>query len=207
MRSEALASWYLRLSGFLTTANFVVHSDAGTIQLGEVDAIGVRFPHRVENEVRPMADDAVLLQAPGRVLIILAEATLGRAGPNASWTKNADVLYRVVRAIGVFPQAEAYAASSELIRVGGFDGLEASIRLLALGRSRNATLARHRPSVIQVTWDHCLRFIYDRFLSYRNEKARHPQWDNNGQLLWQQALNAGCVDKFVSDAIAQLVGG
>jgi len=46
--SEQLAYWYLRLNGFLSISNFVVHPDTGGQQRTDVDILGVRFPYRAE---------------------------------------------------------------------------------------------------------------------------------------------------------------
>jgi hypothetical protein len=46
--SEKLAYWYLRLNGFLTITNFIVHPDFGRSQRTDVDILGCRFPYRQE---------------------------------------------------------------------------------------------------------------------------------------------------------------
>ena len=51
---EKLAYWYLRLNGFLTIPNFVVHPDNGSNQKTDIDILGVRFPYRAENLNRQM---------------------------------------------------------------------------------------------------------------------------------------------------------
>ncbi len=44
IKYEQLGYWYLRLNGFLTIPNFVVHPDVGHNQETDVDILGVRFP-------------------------------------------------------------------------------------------------------------------------------------------------------------------
>src|SRR2546421_2682459 len=59
IKSEQLAYWYLRLNGFLSIPNFVVHPDEGRRQRTDVDLLAVRFPYRSENLRRPMRDDSL----------------------------------------------------------------------------------------------------------------------------------------------------
>jgi hypothetical protein len=45
---ERLAYWYLRLNGFLTIENFIVHPEVGVDQRTDIDLMALRFPHRRE---------------------------------------------------------------------------------------------------------------------------------------------------------------
>jgi hypothetical protein len=53
IKTEKLVYWYLRLNGFLTIENFVVHPDQSREQRTDVDIIGVRFPFRAELLKKP----------------------------------------------------------------------------------------------------------------------------------------------------------
>jgi hypothetical protein len=84
--SEDLAYWYLRLNGFLTIPNFVVHPDIGAEQRTDVDVLGVRFPHRRELLLRPMADDKPFVDVRDRAYLVLAEVKRGQCRRNGPWT-------------------------------------------------------------------------------------------------------------------------
>ena len=45
-QAERLAYWYLRLNGFLTIENFILHPRTTGKQKTDIDLVGVRFPHR-----------------------------------------------------------------------------------------------------------------------------------------------------------------
>ena len=66
---EALAYWYFRLNGFLTTANFVIHDEGGAGQRTDADILGVRFPFRAELLEDPMVDDALFTRIDDRPFI------------------------------------------------------------------------------------------------------------------------------------------
>jgi hypothetical protein len=80
--SEQLAYWYLRLNGFLTIPNFVVHPDQGGNQETDVDVLGVRFPYREENLGLPMEDEKHFRKFPDKAFITIAEVKSGRCGLN-----------------------------------------------------------------------------------------------------------------------------
>jgi len=77
IKSEKLAYWYLRLNGFLTIENFIVHPDDRGCQRTDVDILGVRFPNRSELFYYPMEDDNRLLSLSNKTLFILAEVKKG----------------------------------------------------------------------------------------------------------------------------------
>jgi hypothetical protein len=67
---EQLAYWYLRLNGFLTIRNFIVHPDAGSDQRTDVDILGVRFPYRAELSPHDMKDDELFTDVNDRPYIV-----------------------------------------------------------------------------------------------------------------------------------------
>ena len=48
MNPERVASWYLRLNGFLQIENFYVHPEGRGGARTDADLLAVRFPHRAE---------------------------------------------------------------------------------------------------------------------------------------------------------------
>jgi len=185
VESEALAYWYLRLNGYLTTTNFVIHPDEGRNQETDADVLGVRFPYRAENMRRPMKDDPSVVGAPGKVHIVIAEVKSGICALNGPWTKpERKNMVRVLRAIGVFHSKEADTAAKALYETGKYSGSKSDVSLLCFGRDKSDTVSQTYPAVPQITWNQALTFIFNRFREYRREKSSHPQWDKTGHTLW-----------------------
>jgi hypothetical protein len=203
--SERLAYWFLRLNGFLTQYNFVVHPE-GPDQQGhynqqtEVDVIGVRFPHRRENRINPMRDHG-LFQGDGRVQLILAETKSTRCTLNPSWRHPANEnMEKVLTAVGLLPPEHIEAAAAGLYRDGTWtDGASFSVRWVLFGMRPNRTLKAELPEVPQLTWDReVLPFIFQRFFDYRMEKRSHGQWDADAKGLFGAVHESGFnLEKFI----------
>ncbi|OJX33697.1 MAG: hypothetical protein BGO74_08170 [Burkholderiales bacterium 68-12] len=92
--SERLAFWFLRLNGFLTIPNFIVHpegprDDGAYPQQTDVDVLGVRFPFRAENRRRPMPDHPLFMAERRRPMVVLSEVKTGQCGLNGPPTQSA----------------------------------------------------------------------------------------------------------------------
>lgn len=185
IRPDELAYWYLRLNGFLTTVNFVVHPDIGGSQRTDVDILGVRFPFRSELVINPMEDDARVINARMRPTILIAEVKRGRCGLNGPWTNlEGENMERVVRSIGLVAIEDVRTVSSALYTAGFWEDKAYHLSLACFGSDTSASVSERYPRVLQITWNEVLGFIFDRFRRYRSQKVSHPQWDNNGQNLW-----------------------
>ena len=184
IKSEALGYWYLRLNGFLTIQDFVVHPERGYGQETDVDIIGVRFPYRAENLDDPMEDDK-RISYEGKPLIVIAEVKNGRCSLNGPWTNpERRNMLRVLRSIGALTQTEADIAARSLYSSGVYSTELYHISLLCLGGYSNPEITEKYPLVPQILWDEVLRFIFSRFKKYERPKTSHPQWDVAGQFLW-----------------------
>jgi len=191
--SERLAFWFLRLNGFLTTTNFIVHRDDGAGQHTDVDVLALRFPHRIENQIRPLQDYPVLVDAT-RVQLVLAEAKMAGCGFNRAWMDpQFGNMRRILAAVGLFEGERLEQASQGLYDAGEWSDETYRVRLLAFGGRRNRTLARARmPQVPQLLWrTDVLPFIHERFWAYRNEKRHHQQWDEDAKNLFRAMLKHG----------------
>lgn len=196
--SERLAYWFLRLNGFLTQYNFVVHPEGPDPhgrynQQTEVDVIGVRFPHRRENRVKPMQDHG-LFQGDGLLQVVLAETKSGRCSLNSAWRDPAkENMQKVLSAVGVLGPAQVEAAAAGLYQDGTWsDGASVSVRWVLFGMQPNKTLSDELPHVPQLTWDReVLPFIFQRFFDYRMEKQSHAQWDADAKGLFSTVHEAG----------------
>lgn len=190
---ERLAFWFLRLNGFLTIPNFIVHpegprEDGAYPQQTDVDVLGVRFPFRAENRERPMPDYEKFTEE-GRVLAVLSEVKTDQCGLNGPWTDPAKQnLQKVLCAAGLRPVDQVDAIADTLYKSGVFRDDELVIRIVCFGARHNSGLAKSFPEVPQLLWNqHVLPFIYTRFDEYKMEKKMHHQWDDDIKQLFDAA--------------------
>jgi hypothetical protein len=197
--AERLAYWYLRLNGFLTTVNFVVHPDTGSDQRTDVDLLGVRFPYRAENLLNPMKDDEAFSRLGEKTLVVFVEVKAGAMQLNGPWTQEEkDNMSRVLRAVGPLPPAESDLASRALYSSGGYRNQLYHVCIVCMGDRNSDEIQTSHPDVLQITWRQALTFIHRRFRGYRNQKRSHGQWDEDGRNLWDAAQAKRNVEEFVS---------
>ncbi len=204
--SERLAYWFLRLNGFMTIYNFVVHPEEADEhgcynQRTDVDVMGVRFPYRQENRKRPMVDDENFRNHQG-VQLVLAETKSNACALNKAWREpSRENMEMALSAAGVLPPARIAEVAAELYRVGIWTDAQLCVRWVFFGAKRNATLGREFPAVPQLTWNHqVLPFVFSRFNEYRYEKRAHAQWDIDAQGLFTEALAAdGDLSRFIGN--------
>jgi len=185
---ERLAYWYFRLNGFLTTEDFIVHDDAGPNQKTDVDLLAVRFAHRAENLHRPMKDDSKVAACSTFANVIIAEITTTICKLNGPW-KNPDSqnMHRVVKSLGCVPDAMTDEACAALYQRGVWSDTSATIRLFAIGETRNAELPI---PATQLFWTEIIPFIIKRFKDYSLEKSSVGNWTPDGVRLKECALGS-----------------
>lgn len=194
---EKLAYWYLRLNGFLTIENFVVHPDMGSQQCTDIDLIAARFPHRAELLKNPMPDDDRIVLDPNRILIVLAEVKTGTCDLNSPWTnRDKSNIQRVLSAVGPFERKRVNAVSEELYNHGWYENQDFAVFLCCFGQRKNQDLYVQFPKMPQLIWDDILSFIHKRFREYEKQKCSHPQWDKTGKKLWDCINIHSDVDEF-----------
>jgi hypothetical protein len=185
---ERLAYWYLRLNGFLTIEDFIVHDEEGGFQRTDVDLMAVRFPNRKEafreygGGLEWMYDDPRF--ADKRIpFAAFVEVSIGQCKLNGPWTDPAKSnMRRAVMALGVIStQKEIHLASETLYEIGQYASNEIELGLITIGDRPNPQLT---PSVMQISWREIASFIFDRFARFARIKREHPQWDLDGHLLW-----------------------
>lgn len=191
--SERLAFWFLRLNGFLTIPNFVVHpegpDEAGAYpQQTDVDVLGIRFPYRAENRRRPMPDFEVFARER-RPLVVLSEVKTGQCGLNGPWTNPArENMQKVLLAGGFRPSEQVDEMAQSLYSTGVWQDDGLCIRIVCFGERWNAGLARSHREVPQLLWRReVLPFVFERFYEYRLEKKLHHQWDDDAKRLFEIA--------------------
>ncbi len=196
--AEQLTYWYLRLNGFLTIRNFIVHPDWGSEQRTEADILGVRFPYRAELKPKPMIDDVPFIRVTDKPFIIMAEVKTSVCDLNGPWKEpQKENLQRVLRAVGAFPESDIETAAKAIYTLGVFSNNAYHISLACFGESVNSRISKKFPSVPQILWDKVLVFIYKRFRTYPDQKASHEQWGDVGKNLWDCVReNKRDVEKF-----------
>lgn len=186
IEAEKLAYWYLRLNGFLTTLNFVVHPDMGADQRTDVDVLGVRFPYRAELLGDPMRDDDLFCRVQNKPLIVFAEVKRGRCALNGPWTRPYDQnMQRVLRALGAFSPHEVDHVADSLYKQGLNECPAYRVCLMGLGSVSDPDLRKKYPFIQQMTWTRVKRWMFSRFQAYREQKCSHGQWDDDGKALWR----------------------
>ncbi len=189
LESEDLAIWYLRLNGFFTIKNFVVHPEKGPNQKTDIDALAIRLPHRAEglNEEDEMVDDSKIISISNddkNPLILIAEVKKGLCSLNDTWeNREKKNMVRFLKAIGCTPKDDIQTVSDALYDVGLYRG-NYTISLICFGKEKNEELKINKPAITQISWDDVLGFIYDRFKKYTIRKSSHKQWDDTGHKLW-----------------------
>lgn len=197
IKSEQLAYWYLRLNGFFTITNFIIHPDQGNKQETDVDVLGVRFPYRAENLLNPMMDDVVFTRYLDKSYIVMAEVKSRVCALNGPWTKRErQNMLRVLRAIGAFPEEDSNRIAQALYDAGHYENILYHVSLLCLGGERSSQVAERYPNIPQILWNEVLGFIYRRFREYRAQKVSHPQWDARGHALWKAARESRSEEQF-----------
>ncbi|MBI3934561.1 MAG: hypothetical protein HY316_07685 [Acidobacteria bacterium] len=186
-KRERLVYWYLRLNGFLTIENFVVHPERSGSQRTDADILAVRFRNRKELFVNPMEDDPRVCECGTLCNVIIAEAKRNRCDLNGPWThREKKNINRVLRAMGCFAPNENDRVAESLYSVGRYDSSCVTCRLFAFGESTNDQLKI--PVQQQVIWKEAIDFIVKRFKEYRNQKRDVGQWSEDGTKLQEAAL-------------------
>lgn len=176
---ESLLQWFLRLNGFLTLPNFVLHPDRRRDgQRTEVDVIGVRFPHRSE------FPDLAQFRTE-RPFLVFAEAKASEKSINESWlASNRAVLEDLLKCVGLFSYDVVGQVATDL-RTMGFGQTDAAQAAIVLVASNDGSVVSSHPGALRFTWEACLAFIHDRFKTFHHLKTAHDQWDDSGKKLWE----------------------
>ena len=185
IKTDALSYWFFRLNGFLTSVNFVVHTErrgeAGT----DVDLLGVRFPYRAELFGRTMTDHREFTKITTRPYIAIVEVKRGLCDLNGPWTTiERRIVDRILRAVGVLPIEDVQTVAESIYSDGFFMNCAIYVSLVCVGEEKNPEIHRRYPSVPQILWPDILSFIFIRFRKYQKVKSWHQHWDPDGQKLW-----------------------
>jgi hypothetical protein len=202
-KSQDIAEWFLRLNGFLTITNFVVHPifRRGSAQT-DGDILGVRFPFRAElrESGEALLDDKMFLEPP-RIDFVIAEVKRGACRLNDSWRDpERRIIEYVLNAAGLIHEPMIKQAAAALYRSASYDDGSCRMRMFAFGSERDSNVP-----ATQVVWAETLGFIYRRFLEHRLRKSDHDQWGEVGGALFDHATNySDDEEHFVSELLARM---
>jgi hypothetical protein len=190
---ERFVAAYLRLNGYFTVPNFVIHAadDPTRISGGlvgnytEVDTIGLRMPHsrEVTGAKHIVNHPALVDGAVGKVDVVIAEVKSGNdSTPNRVWkTPQPDpAISYLVRFVGIHAEEEIGPVARDLASTFRFEDDRCRIRYVVFARQANA----HYPQrgVTYMTFDQAISFIVEvRGQSWFNAgigvASSHNQWD------------------------------
>lgn len=187
---ERLASWYLRLNGFIPMPDFVLHRlapsdtpDNSAAHNADVDLLAVRFPY-VHEEIGGQPDDwdlkhlRDLLLSEGedrpRPSAVIAEVKTGESSP---WPDQGR-LERSIRRLGLFPAQQARQVAAALMpdRQSRRAPPPTPFRhplgvlgtLLVCPEAQADNLRRRYTHVVSL--EHCDRFLRNRMTAYSEQK-------------------------------------
>lgn len=182
-KTEQLAHWYLRLNGFLTIPNFILHPNHPDSQRTDADVIGLRFPHRVE--LRSASIDDTPFASLDRPYLVLAEVKTTYVKLNKAWIEaKRQNINDILKAIGLFPSQGIDAVAAALYSSGVYDG-DIRCSLLFIGDQIDPILLPRFSAVPHLTWNQVLLFIHNRFTAFGPIKRQNDQWDDTGLALWE----------------------
>lgn len=192
-RFETFVTWYLRLNGYFTVPNFVLHAgdDATRIsgdvvgQHGEVDTLAVRLPFsREESRIRFPTDERLLQGADGKLDVIVAEVKSGADVPNETWRNPEKVrnIQYLLKFIGCYESNRQIEETAMKLQ-REFVVNESTQRLRYVVFSHEVNRDWKSRGVDYITFEECIQFIVgDRGPSWYEagiaHKSQHSQWDN-----------------------------
>ncbi|HUU63169.1 MAG TPA: hypothetical protein VMX96_04525 [Dehalococcoidia bacterium] len=183
---EQLAVWYLRLNGYLTTPNFVLHPDIRGSERTDADILAVRFPHSKEVAGREMEVDSKLVCQHGKIDFIIAEVKSGKCRLNGPWTnKQQENMHYVLRWLGMVPESEVSGVADDLYRKQVCESEGWIIRLACFGNQESPHLPEN---VLQLTHEHVVKFMSERFKGHADVKSAHKQWDSFIEKYYRMAV-------------------
>jgi|GEM_PF-3082274 len=144
---ELLTKWYLRLNGYFTVGNFVIHAadDSTRISNGtvgnytDIDVLGIRMPFHFEKTGELEIENDTKLNCVEKIDIIIAECKTGNQnGLNKIWTdKNAQAIEYLIKFCGIFKcENEIKNISSTLIDKLIYEDEKHRIRVVLFGETK-----------------------------------------------------------------------
>lgn len=199
-KSEDLAYWYLRLNGFMTIQNFILHDESTAHPRTDADIFGVRFPLRRELEFE---DDTLFRDQPLKPYFVIAEIKRSECKLNGPWTNPAKQnMQYLLKSIGAFEERSIDAIAQTLYKRFLFEDANYKIEMVAIGAKVNPEFKASTPSPAQWLFKTMLKFVHKRFSDYAFQKKEHQNWDCAGKQLYELAMKTNSEDDFVDRVTA-----
>jgi|WetSurMetagenome_2_1015567.scaffolds.fasta_scaffold142204_1 hypothetical protein len=195
--AEDLATWYLRLNGFLTISNFNLHPSRRGSQRTDADVVGVRFPFRREFSEDDF-DDVKLGCDLSKPTLAITEVKTKDLDLNEAWQSSDKAnINKVLADLGLFKSDEEINATAQGLYASGNYGEGAYYcTLLFVGNIDTGKIPTQYSSVPRILWKDVIEFIYRRFRKYIQIKTQHDQWDDLGKSLYQFAVTCNSLGDF-----------
>ena len=201
LKVEHLAQWYLRLNGFMTINDFVLHPNhKSQSQRTDADIFGVRFPLRKELDF----EDDEPFRSMRKPHFIIAEITQGECKLNGPWTKpERENMQYVLQALGAFDPKDLDGIARSLYEKYYFDVPDFRVELIAFGKKVSSTFADPEKPLFQLEFHALCRFIFRRFRQFISIKKDHQHWDYAGRKLWDLTeVHWNSEEAFLRDALS-----
>jgi hypothetical protein len=188
--AEELTNWYLRLNGFLTIPNFILHPPSQGSQRTEADVVGIRFPFRKEFQNSDV-DDSKLQYSLTKPSLFIVEVKTQEIELNDTWASSSKGnINKIMTDLGIYlEQREIATASDSLYESGRFNGEPYYCPLLFVGNIDVGRIPGRYLSVPRILWADVVAFIHQRFRKFARIKADNQQWDQLGKDLYNLATN------------------
>lgn len=214
---ERFVASYLRLNGYFTVPNFLIHAadDPGRLSAGQVgnytetDIIGVRMPHSREVTGKlHIANHSVLVDgASGRIDVVVAEVKSGNdSKPNHVWrgSRANEVASYIARFVGLHNEAEVQAVGDALETTFRFEDERCRFRYIMFSGEPNPHY--QRKGVSYITFEEAISFIVEvRGQCWIDANigvaSSHHQWDD---LLVQVFAVANKTEKVVAERVLEI---
>lgn len=191
---EGFIAAYLRLNGYFTVPNFIVHAaddpervSSGTVgNYTEVDIIGVRMPysHEITGTLHIENHSVLTEGADGRTDVVIAEIKSSAANkPNRVWHHpGANKVARyIVRFVGLYPENEVQTVGDAIATGFRYEDHRCRFRYILFGEEMNPHF--RDKGVSYITFRQVIEFI----VRIRGEcwirknigvASAHNQWDD-----------------------------
>jgi hypothetical protein len=218
-KAEILAKWYLRLNGYFTVDNFIVHnpdniSDGVISNTTETDVLAIRHKHSKEIAGQlQIANDEVLIDGLDSTLdFVIAEVkTGGEDKPNKIWrNKNKNAISYIVRFAGFIESEEQIQTiTDKLLSDSIYYEKNKSFRIRLVLFSETPT-NKNWKNLKHISLEHIVDFLlYVRGQCWiENEigvASIHYQWDSTVNKIFEIANQQGPDIKEKKEKILQIL--
>ncbi|MFQ5852194.1 MAG: hypothetical protein ACE5JU_16625 [Candidatus Binatia bacterium] len=191
---ERFVASYLRLNGYFTVPNFIVHAgdDPNRVMAGnvgnytETDIIGVRMPYSQEvTSTLHIANHGLLIDgANGRTDVVIAEVKSGNDNrPNRVWLgpRRKDVGCYIARFVGLHREPEIEAIGDAVANRFRYDDQRSRFRYIVFATEPNPYYQGE--GISYITFEQAIQFIVEvRGQCWIDENigvaSCHHQWDD-----------------------------